>query len=248
MTETIERAAFRFIPGPFQYSAGVAAKPGFAMQRIRFANPVPLAEGFARIAAFIGAAGLPLTAFCACELRSPAQFSDAGFIAFNRDYVGTLERWGVVVDEVNPVARSNVCPVFDPPEVPSFHAFTLAVPAPDAPPSFVIAGSGKSVEGPGPYSERTVRYGETGPDALAEKLRHVMAAMEHRMAAFGAGWADVTGTQAYCVWDFYATLAEDLVARGASRHGLDWHFCRPPVVGLEYEMDCRAVHLERVLP
>jgi hypothetical protein len=29
------------------------------------------------------------TAFCACELRSPAQFSEAGFFAFNRRYVGS---------------------------------------------------------------------------------------------------------------------------------------------------------------
>jgi hypothetical protein len=26
-----------------------------------------------------------------------------------------------------------------------------------------------------------------------------------------------------------------------------WHFNRPPVVDLEYEMDCRRVHIERVV-
>ena len=247
MAETIERDAFRFVPGPFQYSAGVVAKPGFAMRRVRFAKPVPLMEGFRRIEAFIGAEGLPLTSFCACELRSPAPFTDAGFIAFNRDYVGTLARWGIFADDVNPVARSNVCPELNKPEGPSFHAFTLAVPAPDAPPSFVIAGSGEATEAPGPYRERTVRYGETSADAMAEKLRHVVMMMERRMAAVGAGWADVTATQAYSVFDFYASLAADLVAKGGMQHGLDWHFCRPPVVGLDYEMDCRAVHVERVL-
>ena len=90
MTDTIEREAYRFIPGPFQYSAGVAAKPGFAIHRVRFANPVLLAEGCGRIEAFVTGHGLPLSAFCACELRSPAPFTDAGFIAFNREYVGTL--------------------------------------------------------------------------------------------------------------------------------------------------------------
>jgi hypothetical protein len=34
------------------------------------------------------------------------------------------------------------------------------------------------------------------------------------------------------------------VRRGAAWHGLVWHFARPPVVGLEYEMDCRSVPLE----
>jgi len=37
-------------------------------------------------------------------------------------------------------------------------------------------------------------------------------------------------------------------ARLAARHGLTWQFCRPPVIGLEYEMDCRAVAAERVIP
>jgi hypothetical protein len=30
MAETIERGGYRYIPGPFQYSAGMAALPGFA--------------------------------------------------------------------------------------------------------------------------------------------------------------------------------------------------------------------------
>src|SRR3978361_1797088 len=108
MSGTIERVGYRYIPGPFQYSAGVAALPGFAIERVRFANPGPVAEGFRRIEAFLTEAALPLTAFCACELRSPAPFTDAGFIAFNRVYVGTLERWGIFADDRNPVARSNV--------------------------------------------------------------------------------------------------------------------------------------------
>jgi hypothetical protein len=38
------------------------------------------------------------------------------------------------------------------------------------------------------------------------------------------------------------------VAKGAASHGITWYFCRPPVIGLEYEMDCRAVFDERILP
>ena len=40
---------------------------------------------------------------------------------------------------------------------------------------------------------------------------------------------------------------DELVRRGSARAGLTWHYCRPPVTGLEYEMDCRAVTHERVL-
>src|ERR687886_535857 len=83
------------IPGPFQYSAGVAALPGFAIERIRLHAPVPLADGFALAERLIGEAGRPPTSFFACELRSPAPFTDEGFRAFNETYVGTLERWGL---------------------------------------------------------------------------------------------------------------------------------------------------------
>ena len=247
MSDTIERDAYRFIPGPFQYSAGVAAKPGFALQRVRFTNPVPLSEGFRRIEAFMTAAGVPFTAFAACELRSPAPFTDAGFTAFNREYVGTLERWGIFRNEENPVARSNVCPELHKPNSPSFHAFTVAVPAPDAPASFVIAGSGESQEGPGEYRDRTVRYDDTSVDGMHDKIAHVMTVMERRMAAVGATWADTTATQIYTVFDIHPHLAQGIVARGGARSGVDWHFCRPPVIGLDYEMDCRGIHLEQIL-
>ena len=92
--------------------------------------------------AILKSAGRPLTAFAACELRSPAPFTEEGFKAFNEIYIKTLIEWGVMKDGVNPVARSNVCPKIDPPAEPCFYAFSYAVTAPGAPKSFVIAGSG----------------------------------------------------------------------------------------------------------
>jgi len=74
---------YRYIPAVFQYSGGVAAEAGFRIERVRFRHPLPLARGFERVAEIISARGRPLSAFCACELRSPAPFTDAGFRAFN---------------------------------------------------------------------------------------------------------------------------------------------------------------------
>ncbi|MBB5752175.1 2-amino-5-chloromuconate deaminase CnbZ [Prosthecomicrobium pneumaticum] len=246
---TVEFAAggYRFIPGVFQYSAGVAALPGHAIERVRFSRPVPLAEGFARIAAHLGAAGRPRAAFCACELRSPAPFDEPGFRAFNERYVGTLAQWGLLSGEVNPVARANVCPERDPPAEPSFFAFSFTRPEAGAPASFVVAGSGEVPEGKGNYRDHIVAPGDTSPAGLAAKARFVLAEMEARMAALGGNWATATGAQLYTVHDVFPLLADQIVARGAARHGLAWHFCRPPVVGIDYEMDCRRVATERVL-
>jgi len=247
-TIDLPAAGYAFIPGVFQYSAGVHALPGHRIERVRFQNPVPLAEGFRRIADFLRAAGLPLTAFCACELRSPAPFTEEGFRAFNQDYTTTLRDWGLLQTGKNPVARSNVCPEIDPPPTPSFYAFCFARPAADAAPSFVNAGSGEVPEGQKNYRDHIVAPGDLSPAGLRAKIRHVMAEMERRMAALGFDWAAATGAQVYTVHDFHPLLAEELVRRGATRHGLDWHFARPPIVGLDYEMDCRGVHVEMVLP
>ena len=133
-TEDFVAGGYRYIPAVFQYSGGVASLPGHAIRRVRFRNPVPLAEGFGRIERIITDAGRPLTSFCACELRSPAPFTDEGFRAFNEIYVVTLERWGIFQDGRNPVARSNVCPDIAPPREPSFHAFSFTTEAQDAPP------------------------------------------------------------------------------------------------------------------
>ena len=124
------------MPGVSQYSCGIAALPGFAIERVRFADPVPLKAGFDRIAKILKGAGRPLTAFGACELRSPAPFTEEGFQAFNDIYIKTLIEWGVMKDGVNPVARSNICPAIDPPGEPCFHAFSLRRAGPDAPPSY----------------------------------------------------------------------------------------------------------------
>ena len=250
-TTVFEAGGYRYVRGRFQYSGGVAAERGYVIERARLARPVPLDEGFRRIEAYLGALGRPRTAFCACELRSPGQFTEEGFVAFNRVYVGTLERWGIFKDEDNPVARSNVCPEVDPPAVPSFHAFSYTVPAEPGDAagikSFVISGSGEAPEGPGGYADRIIRLGDTAPDAMREKAHYVLGALELRMAALGLTWADATASQVYTVHAIHGFLADTVIRRGAAPDGVTWTYARPPVEGLAFEMDVRGVPVERVI-
>jgi hypothetical protein len=166
---------YRFITHQFQYSGGVAAEPGFRIERTRFMRPVPPAEGFDAIEAYLGGIGRSPSAFCACELRSPAQFTDAGFVAFNRHYVERLATWGIFRGKVNPVARSNVCPEIDPPTTPSFYAVSYTVPSENrAALSFVAAGSGEAREGGPSYEGRIIRRGDQSFEAMREKARFVL--------------------------------------------------------------------------
>src|SRR5262245_17752772 len=179
MSEVLSFAAggYRYIKSVFQYSAGAAAEPGFEIHRARLVTALPLTDGFRAVERHLAAIGRPTTAFCACELRSPEPFSEQGFVDFNREYVKTLERWGVYRDGVNPVARTNVCPVRDAPSTPSLYAFSYTVAAAQAARSFIVSGGGEAAEGSGPYRERIVRYGDISQDGLREKVRYVVGAM-----------------------------------------------------------------------
>jgi hypothetical protein len=239
---------YRYLPAVFQYSAGVAAEPGFALERARFLHPVPLIEAFAAVEAHLAAIGRPSTAFAQCELRSTQPFDDQGFIDFNREYVKTLERWGIYKDGVNPVARTNVCPMYGAPATPSMHAFSYTVPARSAArETFILSGGGDARPGAAPYRERIVRFGDTSPEALREKVQFVVAEMERRMTLLGFGWPDAVSTQAYTVQNIGHLVGELLASRGALGGGLEWHYARPPVAGLEFEMDVRAPAREIVL-
>ena len=238
---------YRYISAVFQYSGGIAAEPGFEVERARLARPLPIAEGFAAVEAHLRAIGRPTTSFAACELRSPAPFTEQGFIDFNRHYVQTLERWGVYKNEVNPVARTNVCPEYHKPPSPSLYAFSYTVPSESKRGSFIIAGGGDAREGKGPYKDSIVRYGDTAPDAMREKMRYVVGEMERRLKALGFGWEHAVSTQAYTVQDIGPLVGEEIAMKGVAPGGLSWHFARPPVIGLEYEMDVRGAAREIVL-
>jgi len=146
---------------------GLPPSPASASSARASRGPLPLADGFDAIEAHLAGIGRSPTAFCACELRSPAQFTDAGFVAFNRHYVERLAAWGIFREEINPVARSNVCPEIDPPTTPSFYAFSYTVPSESrAARSFVAAGSGEAREGGPSYEGRIIRPGDHSPEAL----------------------------------------------------------------------------------
>jgi hypothetical protein len=237
---------FAYLLGGFPYSQGVRALDGYAIERARFARPLPVQRGFAAIEAHLKSVGRPPTALCAAELRSPKPFSMGGFKAFNTGYVEVLKQWGLFRDERNPVARSNVAPEIDPPGEPSFYAFCYTVPAATPAPSLVVAGSGEWPEG-GKFPDDIVAHGDVSASGLQAKARFVLGKMESRLAGLRAGWRDVNAVQVYTVYDIHEVLRNDIVPRAGNGGGLIWHLCRPPIEGLDYEMDVRGVAIERVL-
>ena len=245
------QGGYRYIKAVFQYSGGVAAEPGYEIERARFMKPLPIADAFSAVEAHLKSLGRPTTAFAACELRCPAPFTDQGFHDFNKLYVATLQRWGLYVEggpNLNPVARTNVCPMYDKPDGPSMSAFSYTVPsAVSKRGTFIIAGSGDAKESGPSYRERIIRLGDTSPEGLREKVLYVIGEMERRMQLLGFGWRDAVTAQVYTVQNVGHLVGELLAARGAAGGGVVWYYARPPVVDLEYEMDVRGAAREIVL-
>lgn len=247
MTDLVSFSAggYQFIPGVFQYSAGVRADNGFEIVRARFRTMMPMAEAFPAIEAHLKTQGASPKAFCACELRSPAPFSEKGFFEFNKEYVAWLDKWKLIENGVNPVARTNVCPQVAPPQTVGVYAFSYTRPATsNSPGGFVVAGSGEAPEGKSNYRDHAIRLGDRSLAGLTEKAQWVLGEMERRMKALGTTWKDNTGAHLYTIYDIHPLLESEIVARGATSKGLSWHFARPPVEDLDYEMDVRGVSTE----
>jgi hypothetical protein len=234
---------YAFLEGVFPYSQGVVALPDFAIERVTLTQPVPMAEGFRKISKFLALQNRPKTALCAAELRSPKPFSFDGFGAFNKGYVDVLEQWRLYRDGRNPVARSNVAPDRDPPAEPCFHAFCYTVPSARSG-SFVVAGSGEWPEG-GKFPEDIVARDDVSPAGLRRKSAWVLGTMETRMKRLGVDWKHATATQVYTVHDIHLLVPQ--IQKHIQPSTITRHYCRPPIEGLEFEMDLRGVSAERVL-
>jgi hypothetical protein len=239
---------YRFIKGSMAYSLGVAALPGFRLERVRFQSPIPLDDAFRRMAGIIADAKRPASALAACELRSPKQFTEASFRTFNERYLALLRGFGwSEVSATNPVSRTNVCPSDHELSDACIYAFSYTVEDTGARPSFVLAGAVDLMEGDKDLRDLIVALDQTDAAGIRKKASHALEELERRMALLGFDWSMTTGNGLYCVHDIFQALTEEIARRGAAHAGLTWHLCRPPIGGLEFEMDTRSVWVERTV-
>jgi hypothetical protein len=239
---------YSFLKGISPYSAGVTASRGFEIEHARLLPALPLRDGFAAVDRHLKSLGRPRQALCGIELRSPRPFTFQGFADFNAGYVDILKSWEILQDGLNPVARTNVAPEVNPPAEPTLHGFSYTVPSAGTAVTFVVAGAGELPEGSlDPHD--VIRRGENSPGALREKARFVLGLMESRMRELGADWPAVTTTDVYTVHDIHPLLEPEILPRlaAAGRQGVTWHYTRPPIVSIEYEMDLRGCRREIVV-
>jgi len=238
---------YLFLTGIAPYSSGVAAIPGFEIVHVTLRTPLVYHRGFGFIDDHLSGLGRSRHALCAIELRSPKPFTFEGFGNFNAAYQELLVERDLLINGSNPIARTNVAPELSPSVEPMLSGFSFTVPAEEnVPSSFVIAGAGDlrdQVLDP----TAIVRRGQTSADALREKAAYVMAEMARRLEGLHAKWDQVTSVDIYTIHPLHLFLQSvilDVIGGTAVTQGINWLYSRPPILGLEFEMDVRGTSRE----
>jgi len=237
---------YRFLPGIMPYSCGAVSSPAFEIVHVTFQRPIAYRIGFERIAQFLDERRRPRTALCAISLRSPRPYTFQGFADFNTEYTSILDRWGVFVSGINPIARTNVAPVIDPPSEPVLYGFAFTQPTSgNEPATFVVAGAGELPEGI-LSRDAIVALGDTSSGGLFIKARFVMDLMESRLRGLGRTWEAVSKANIYTAHSIAELLPTVILRRmgTAAIHGVHWHFSQPPIEDIEFEMDLRGTRTE----
>lgn len=234
---------FAYLPlQPRPFSAGVIAARGHALVRVRPRAPLALADGLAFAARHLTATGLALGALAALELRMPAPLTPDEFAAFNGRYTGLLREHGFLAGDAIPIARSNMAQRFSAPRETLLHAFTYAAPCEGAGGTdFLISGKPELGEG-----GQIIAAGDASPAGIAAKARFVIDALRATASALGADWHHLTAAQAYTAHPLDGTMTA-LAETGLATLGLTLVAGYPPVRGLDFEVDVRAVATEYVI-
>jgi len=243
---THPQGQYAFLPGIAPYSGGVVSLPDSEIVHVNLSHPLPWREGFEAVSRYLSSQQRPRQSLCAMELRSPRPFTFAGFAEFNGLYAAVLRDWGVFVDGVNPVARTNVAPAPGLISEPCLYAFSYTRPAPaGSPRSFVVAGGGELPEGI-LAADSIVARGDLSPRGLKAKAEFVMGLMENRLLGLGGDWQSVTATDVYTVHGIDSVLTDVLLPRmgPAALRGVVWYPTRPPIEEIEFEMDLRGIRTE----
>jgi hypothetical protein len=246
----VSEGGFRYIADPGSpFSSGVAALAGHLLVRARLREPLAFEQGLDLVARHLAGAGRQLSALAGLELRSPSVKTRPAFQDFNARYVAALRKSGFVTGPVVPVARSNMAPLYDPPQTDIVSAFTYAAPA-DAHHAagltdFLLSGR------PEYDGNHVVAPGDVSPAGMSMKARFVVAQLRRSVTALGGRWSDLTGVQIYMTEPL--TLVMD-VMRDAGLTGLGLTFFpgATPVTGFDgvryaFEADVRAISLEQVI-
>jgi hypothetical protein len=236
-------SGYRFLPGGPVFAGGAVAEPGYEVVHALLARWMPLEQGYALVEDHLKSLGRPMQALCGMQLRLPRQLSAEEFSGFNAPYVARLKAWDLLYQGHNPISRTNVAPALNAPKEPSLHAFSYAAVSDRNRPTFTM--SGMTERGPG---TSVIALADTSPAGMQTKLAHVLSVVTGRLVELGFDWHHATHVELYAAEEIPGAMAALAAkATGAMPRGVRWHYGRPPVTGLELELEARAIAREMIV-
>ena len=237
------RGNFRFTKGSAFYASAVTADAGFEIIRAIFERPVPLGAGFEAIQQKLKSHGRPVQALCGMELRAPAPYPNRLlFMEFNAMYVERLRGLDLLVEGLVPITRANLAVTDGSVSEQCVYAFLYTVPSRVNRPTFATSAAADLRFKPDGTPEN-VAAGDTSAEGLREKVSFVARVVDGKLQEIAASWDLATQIRIYTVHQIGALFPEVILplAGSGARHGLTWHYVRPPVEGLEVEIDVRGI-------
>jgi hypothetical protein len=241
----VEAGHYRFVPAGQVFCSGVQPDEGYQVIHALLRPQLPLADGYAFIAAHLDKLGLPIQALCGMELRVPAAMTFEAFRAFNAPYVAQLEKWELLNGNYSAVCRTNVAPALNPPREAMLHAFSYVAVASGNSSTFCVSGTA-DIDARG----KIVAAGDTSVSGMRDKLKYVIDVITTRLAEMEMEWTDVNQVDLYAAADISELWASTILPAvgSAAKAGVRLHYARPPIVGSEVELEARAVAHELTLP
>jgi hypothetical protein len=236
------RGNYSFIRGIGPFSAAVRANPGFEIVHARLHPFQPLAPAYGTVESHLRDLGRPINALCGMHLRIPRPLSRQGFEEFNRPYIERLRSWALEVNGANPVTRTNVALEINAVDEPALAGFFYTAAASHNRPGWVISGVPEIETRDG--AAKIVAPGDISLEGLRRKAECVLQVLTRNLSELGSSWDEATAINLYTVHDLYEVMTSTVLpAIGtASRAGITWHCSRPPVEGLELEIDASALY------
>lgn len=235
---------YRALPGGTAFCSGVIPYDGYEVVRVLLDRWLPLDQGYAFIEQHLRSIGRPVQAFCGIELRVPAPLAFSDWSTFNVPYLAQLRKWELIFDNLSAVCRSNIALVTHPPKATALCAFSYTVPTSANIKTFFLSGQA-DVDGSG----KIIADGDVGPAAMAARARFVIDTVATTLTRLGASWQETTQVALFHVHDIPDLWGPGLLGSfgDALRRGVLTYRARPPIAGMEVELEARAVRQELVI-
>jgi len=239
-----EAGAYRILPGGSAFCSGVVPYQGYEVVRVLLNPWIPLERGYRFIEDYLKSVGRPVQAFCGIELRVPAPLEFSDWSTFNVPYLGQLREWGLLFGEYSGVCRSNIALATYPPANTSLCAFSYIAPTSAKGRSFFLSGQA-DIDAAG----KAIAGDDIGPAAMRKRARYVIDTVGTTLAKLGVSWQETTQIALFHVHDIPGLWDSQLLGSvgDALRRGVLVYRARPPIAGLEVELEARAVRQELIV-